>query len=202
MAGLATDTATAERPGDDRTLLDSDHRLVLRCLSGEEDAWDELYRDHHPSLLRAISCLLGADAANSQLHDELAARVWFALVRKDARVLRRYADQRHARLSTFLGGLARIEVLRYFRAEHRRRHYERMGGRQAVDRERIDEPQFNLMINEFSARLTAGEKAFFDSDLMAPVRQADERSHQDLSSSNVWQRRHRIRAKLQDYLRE
>ncbi|HBO46263.1 MAG TPA: hypothetical protein DD670_20525, partial [Planctomycetaceae bacterium] len=77
--------------------IDADGELVARCAAGEVGAWEELYDQCHVPLLRAIRCLLGQTVPDQNLIDELAARVWYALIDKDGKLLARFDKQRGAR---------------------------------------------------------------------------------------------------------
>ena len=97
--------------------------------------------------------------------DELAARVWYALVRHDGELLNRFDPARHTRLAGFLRGLARIEIMHYFRAEYGRRMQDSAcpcptGGGTAVS-----DWQVSAMIEDFAATLTAGEQEFLEEHL-------------------------------------
>ena len=64
-----------------------------------------------------------------QLTEEIAARVWFTLVRDAGRLLAKFDAARDCRFGVFLVGLARNEILQYVRHERRRVRRERIGGR-------------------------------------------------------------------------
>src|SRR5271165_2360258 len=108
-------------PGGD---VQHDRQLAERCLAGEVAAWEEFYGRFHGPLCAAVSGMLGPGGSDLSRVDEIAARVWYALVRNDGELLNRFDPARHARLGAFLRGLARIEVMQYFRAEYRRRAQE------------------------------------------------------------------------------
>jgi len=98
---------------------DADQALIDRCLDGEEKAWEQLYLQFHSRLVEAIKFLLGTEGQKVHLVDEIAARVWYALLRDDAKLLARFDVARNCRLDAFLMGIARMEILRYFRSERR-----------------------------------------------------------------------------------
>ena len=68
--------------------------LAKRCLSGEVAAWEELYAQCHEPLLVSIRIMLGPQSADATLVDEIAARVWYALVANDGELLSRYKPSR------------------------------------------------------------------------------------------------------------
>ena len=56
-------------------------------MAGDEQAWEQLYRQHHRRLLRTIKSLCGPETADVHLVEEIAARVWYALLRDDGQLL-------------------------------------------------------------------------------------------------------------------
>jgi DNA-directed RNA polymerase specialized sigma24 family protein len=174
-------------------------RLVERCLGGDERAWERLYRECHPPLLRAIKLLLGSEATDIHLADEMAARVWYALLREGGRLLASYDPERDSGLSAFLMGLARIEIMRHLRSERRRRSYEFIGGRRILAEGRVPDWQVAVMMDEFSATLTAQERRFMEKFLLEPPDAEPTPEQGELSADSIWQRRHRIRRKLKAF---
>ena len=63
--------------------LQADRKLVDRCLAGEVAAWEEFYAQCHDPLCTAIRIILGRSHGDANLVDEIAARVWYALVADD-----------------------------------------------------------------------------------------------------------------------
>jgi hypothetical protein len=172
-------------------------------LQGQNGAWEELYHRCHLRLAKTIESLLG-DGGDAGTVDEIAARVWFALVRDDFRLLATYDSERDVRLSTFLSGVARIEIMRFFRAERRRQVHESRGGRRLL-RLRRSAMNFDAVMQEFAATLTDAEKELLERDLSprsgseseeAPPEDAGDTS---LSRSAIYQRRHRLRGKLREF---
>ena len=121
-------------PGDigsierDRPLSEvkEDRALIDRCLAGDAGAWDELYGGTQPALWIAIGVLLGGGHTDPNLVDEIASRVWFAMIENDGRLLARFDPDKGARLITFLRIVARTEISRHFRRERRRQRRERI----------------------------------------------------------------------------
>ena len=85
----AAETENAVKAG-----LSADAALASRCLAGDVAAWEELYAQCHEPLLVSIRVMLGPQSADASLVDEIAARVWYALVAKDGELLARYKPSR------------------------------------------------------------------------------------------------------------
>jgi hypothetical protein len=71
-----------------------DRLLVDRCVAGEVAAWSSLYSHSHDSLLAGIRAFLGRGGQDANLIDEIAARVWYALVKDNFELLDKF-DVRH-----------------------------------------------------------------------------------------------------------
>ena len=176
--------------------VDADRRLAKRCVAGEVTAWEEMYGRFHESLCRAIRGMLGTGGSDLSRVDEIAARVWYALVRDDGELLNRFDPARHTRLAGFLRGLARIEIMQYYRAEFRRRAQEttcctdRASGETAASAWQV-----SAMIDDFASTLTPGEQEFLEEHLLNP----SEDGQQRWSDATIWQRCHRIRQKLKTF---
>jgi len=173
----------------------SDRLLAERCLAGEVAAWEELYGRFHRPLCAAISRMLGPGGSDLSRVDEIAARVWYALVRNDGELLNRFDPARHTRLGTFLRGLARIEIMQYFRAEYRRRAQEAAAACRESGGSADSDFHVAALIEDFVTTLTAGEQEFLEEHLLGPPG----RSGRELSQANFWQRCSRIRAKLKAF---
>ena len=182
--------------------VNGDRQIVDRCLAGDKQAWERLYRTYHPRLRRAIQLLLGAEASDVHVIDEIAARVWYALLQNDGRLLGTYDADRQSALDSFLMGLARIEILRYTRAERRRHQHEMRSGRRRLDEQRVSEWQLATMMDEFVSTLTPGQRDFMERFLTAPAGNKPDSPVEDLSGNCIRVRRHRIRRKLNDFLEE
>jgi DNA-directed RNA polymerase specialized sigma24 family protein len=182
--------------------VNGDGQIVDRCLAGDKQAWEGLYRECHPRLRKAIQLLLGAEAADVHIIDEIAARVWYALLRDDGRLLGTYDADRESTLDSFLMGLARIEILRYTRAERRRHQHEMLSGRRRLEEQRVSEWQLATMMDEFVSTLTPGQREFMDRFLTAPAEDEPDPALKELSGICVRVRRHRIRRKLNDFLED
>ncbi len=176
----------------------ADASLVKRCLKGEVAAWEELYHECHPPLLRSIEVMLGPQQRDVALVDELAARVWYALVADDGKLLARFDAKRNARLSTFIRAVAKDIVCRYQRSELRRHQREHEACR-TYRRSGITAPDdAALDLAEFQETLTAGEREFLDEQLNG--RCAEKNPARRRSPASIWQLTSRIRRKLRRFL--
>ena len=188
---LLPDTPLASStPGDD-------YRLAERCLAGEVAAWEELYGMCHEPLCLSIKFMLCATGRDPNLVDEMAARVWYALVAKDGALLARYSPKRGARLITFLQSLAKDQISRHFRSEHRRSQRERTAVRERHTSGGFESEYSASDLNEFLATLTPQEYRFCCEILLADENTGGKRSR---SKPNVWQLTHRVYQKLCGFL--
>ena len=192
------ETATTSTPGqgaaDDRALVD-------RCLAGDENAWELLYHHCHPALIKGVRYLLGNDNRDVNLVEEIAARVWYLLLKNDGELLGRFDPTRDCRLPAYLVGFARNEILQYHRAERRRRSHEATGGRLLLAGQRSSDLPVLAMIDEFAMTLNTREQEFLEEHLLSPPPEASGESEDSgLSKANIWQRRHRLRFKLKAFM--
>ncbi len=171
--------------------------LLARCLAGEAAAWKEFYDIHTPDFCRLVRYFLAQDRRNAETIDEIVARVWYALVRDDARLLRRCVQCQRECPRCFLAGVVRMEVRKYVRSEtDRARHGERFA--QCCPGCAASPPanrEVAALLNEFATTLNARELDFLESYLLS---QPD--AGGGLSDANVWQRRRRLRVKLTRFL--
>jgi hypothetical protein len=174
----------------------ADRALVDRCLLGDVVAWEDLYQQCHDPLCASIAALLGNGFHDPNLVDDIAARVWYALVKNDGDLLDRFDPCRDLRLGVFFRGLARVELMQYFRAEHRRVQRELKAGKQPRVTATLNEWQVGVLLREFKTTLTPGEKRFMDEYLLSLPPDENDPGPESLSDANIWQRRHRIREKL------
>lgn len=184
--------------------VNADRDLVQRCLDGIPGAWDDLYEHCHLRLIHAIRRMVGP-AVDLNVVDEIAARVWYTIVRSDFELLARFDTSRGCRLSTFLRGIARKEFAAYSRAERRRRMREFAVSQSAPHVASSGFPFSRSELAEFMNQLTRSERAFCDHWLLAPpvARQAQAgvvASGLAWSDANIRQLRHRIRRKLDRFL--
>ena len=209
VAAVPEGAQVGEQPPERSTGLRTDNRgafadaqMVQQCLAGDQQAWEQLYHRCHPRLMEAVRFLLGSDGRDGHLVEEIAARVWYCLLQDDARLLAQYDATRQCRLGVFLVGLARIEIMQHMRAERRRRSRELTGGRRWLKRARSSERQMAGMMAEFAATLTSQEREFLETFLLELPAADVEEDQEELSATSIWQRRHRIRFKLQEFLRD
>jgi DNA-directed RNA polymerase specialized sigma24 family protein len=188
---LTADQAPAAEPPCDKKALAADAKLAKRCVAGEVSAWEELYAQCHDPLCALIRGLLGSHA-DLNLVDEMAARVWYALVANDGELLARYSPKHGARLITFMRSLAKDEICRHFRTELRRRERELCALREKSPHQSNDLAQSVHAMSEFLAILTPRERGFCNAFLLADPSGAT----QACTPNNVWQLTHRIYHKL------
>jgi len=194
-------TGKAARPAPRANWRDvkADASLVKRCLKGEVAAWEELYQQCHPPLLRSIELMLAPPQQDdSELIDELGARVWYALVADDGKLLARFDAKRNARLSTFIRAVAKDIVCRYQRSEARRHRREHEACR-THRRSGVTQPdEAALDLAEFQETLTPGEREFLEDQLDG--RCARQKPPRQRSDTSIWQLTSRIRRKLRGFL--
>ncbi len=175
----------------------ADGLLAKRCLAGEVAAWEELYAQCHEPLLVCIRVLLGPQNADANLVDEIAARVWYALVANDGALLARYKTNRGARLITFMHARANSEIVRYIRSEVRQRKRELAALRERPQHQGQDSAEPTSILAEFFATLTPHEQGFCSEHLLG---EAPDVLGPTYSAPNFWQISHRIRRKLLRFL--
>jgi len=180
----------------------ADRLLVDRCLMCDVASWEEIYRQCHYPLRGSIKSLLGPGFHDPNLVDDIAARVWYALVKNDGELLDRFDPCRDLRLGVFFRGLARVELMQYFRAERRRLSREAEVGQKPRRSASPNEWQVGVLLEEFTATLTPGEQQFMDEYLLSLREEGEEAEGAELTAANIWQRRHRIRSKLVEFFRK
>jgi len=193
-----SDSADAEQRQSDLDRIEADAKLVKRCVAGEVAAWEEIYDQCHRPLMRSIQCILGAEHSDPNLVDELAARVWYALVADDGKLLARFDRNRGARLGTFLRCIAKDVASRYFRSEYRRRRRERAVGKQRPVKRRASRDADPAM-SELVDTLTPSEQEFLDQYLLND--DPTDGSSREYSSANAWKLASRIRQKIKEFFR-
>lgn len=174
-----------------------DRRLVDRCLTGETAAWSELYQCCHPKLMSAVRTLLGSAGQDFSLVDEVAARVWYALVKDGGELLSRFDQHRGCRLTTFVSSIAKREIKQLMRSEKRRMSRERKASRSEIQAEG---PLTSLTADfqeQFLDKLTRSERTYFECVLVPSVPAEDDPAY---SPDNRWQLQHRVRKKLEAFL--
>lgn len=170
--------------------------IIAKCLTGDGAAWQEFYSRYRKSLLDSIHKQLGVKASNTDLVEEIAARVWYSLVCRDYRRLRAYEKGR-AGFKTYLASLARQQVRLYYREKQRQRRREvpladsdnGCGGC-------ADWPPAATQ-EEFIATLSRREKQYFEQHLLGNAVETESAS---LSVANRWKLRQRVFDKLKAFL--
>jgi hypothetical protein len=173
-----------------------DGKLVQQCLAHQPDAWSRMYARFHAPLVASIRAFLGPAGRDPYLTEEVAARVWYALVRDDFWLLARFDVRRGCRLSTFLSLIAKAQARLLLRSERRRRLREL-----TVAKSEIEEPSDgrldSLSGEEFVATLSPAERTFLV-DVLVASSDCDARAR--YSNQNLWQLRRRVREKLLKFL--
>jgi hypothetical protein len=198
ICSSSVDEGGVRSPGGADSLAGAraDAQLAKRCLAGDVAAWEQLYAQCHEPLQLSIKIMLGQQSNDANLVDEIAARVWYALVANDGELLARYDFERGARLITFLRALAKDQSAQHFREEVRRRNRELSALRERQRHEKnLGQPGNSL--SEFLGTLTPHERVFCSDYLLAePSGPAKE----PCSATSVWQLSHRIYRKLLRFL--
>jgi DNA-directed RNA polymerase specialized sigma24 family protein len=185
--------------GDANSRAQADRQLIDRCLAGDEEAWQELFARRHPGLVHASRSFLG-HRGDGELAEEIAARVWFALLRDGGRTLARFTPARDRDLGAFLSGVARYEVLLHRRSERRRQFRETIAAQTAFFSRKGNSGDVTLLLREFMGTLLPDEAGFMRDILLASSEVKERGSKLSLSQTSVWQRRHRLRLKLLAFL--
>jgi len=176
--------------------------LIARCRAGEESAWSELYGQLHDPLRRTIRWSLGPGPAESALVEELAAHVWYVLWRDRRKILNRFDPARDGSLTTYLSGVARLEVMQQMRSRRRRKARELGRGIETLRRDNVSALEIGVLLNEFAATLSDREKQFLEDYLLSIPDRNGNGDRLRLSGVNVRQMRHRLRRKLVAFLDE
>ena len=179
-----------------RARLQADFELAQRCVQSDVAAWNEIYEVHHDRLCRSIRIMLGP-LADANLVDEIAARVWYALVADDGKLLSRYTPARNASLITFMRFVARDNIKRYVRSEMRRRQREAVALRQNSSSRENSHEAISDSIDNFLATLTPRDRKFCHEFLL----QLPEDGPIELrKSARIWQRTRRLYLKMIEFL--
>ncbi len=162
----SADKQSSRRGLDNADGILRDKALVERCLAGEVGAWEELYAQCHDQMIRSVEIMLGPRAGDVDLVDEMAARVWHALVADDGQLLSRYEIDRGARLITFMRALAKDTISRHFRSERRRLQREREVLLERANYHTADHCEPITSLTEFLDTLTQAERTFCGEHLL------------------------------------
>ena len=179
--------------------LAADYRLARRCAAGEVAAWEEMYAEYHDRLLVSIRAMLSGGSNDFELADEIAARVWYALVDNDGEVLLKYDPKRGASLMTFIRVLAKDLLHRHYRSEQRRHNRERIAldERPVSHSDELDHASSTL--DEFLATLSVAERDFYE-QCLAGSPSSGGSAELSYSQANIWQRTHRLYKRLLGFL--
>ena len=193
-SGWVEDPARGRSP----SAAEQDRELVDACLSGDIDAWEALYDQCHAKLLIAIRRQLGPGRQHDlELADEIAARVWYAVVDNGCGLLDRFDPSYGCRLTTYLSAIAKDVMSRLFRSEVRRHRRQAVALQGKTFAALPDVPPISLI--EFRTYLTPAEQQFYDNVLTSDTGAT---ALGDYSQSNAWQLTSRIRTKLRNRLQE
>jgi DNA-directed RNA polymerase specialized sigma24 family protein len=175
-----------------REAAQREYDLVQRVLTGDQHAWYLLFHDQQPRLIARVRQLLGPMHRHEDLAEEVAARVWCAVLADDGHLLRVY-DPKCGRLGTYLGRRAYFEMISLLRTSaNRSRHESGYRRRRTEAVEQLALPE-TLVWQEILPRLTDTERHFFHEYLLC-------RSSSPLPPLNIGQLRHDIRRKIVAYL--
>lgn len=170
-------------------------QLVADCLRGSDEAWERLYRGCQRSLLLSIKIMLGPEARDENLVDEISAQVWLWLLEDDRRLST--FDPRRGRLVTYLVALARDSLQRRLRSDRRREAREETAAVSESTAAGDWLASYESSLGEFLSVLTPREREFCEQYLLAAPHSAHTVTY---SSANVRQLRHRVLVKLQRHL--
>jgi hypothetical protein len=180
--------------------LGEDYELAQRCAAGEVAAWEELYSRYHAPLLSSIKALLQGHSDDFNLVDEIAARVWYALVDNDGELLLRYDPSRETRLITFMRAVAKDFLYRHFRSERRRLTREAVACRDKPAHHQAELDRAPVDLEDFLDTLSAGDKRFYDEYLLDNPSDDGHSRRQGLSPVNIWQKTHRLYKRMLRFL--
>jgi DNA-directed RNA polymerase specialized sigma24 family protein len=191
------DTKTSSKLGQGSSHAD-DVILVERCIRGEVSAWEEIYRKCHDPLCLTIRTRLGRFGNDPHLVDEIAARVWYAVVDDDGKKLTKYDARRGGGILTFLQMIARSEISRYFRTERRRLNRE-LASLLHKNKHDVGESA-TTSLSEFLTTLTPHERDFCGKYLRISGAENNRLASISCSTANIWQTTHRIYKKFLYYI--
>jgi DNA-directed RNA polymerase specialized sigma24 family protein len=177
-----------------REAAQREYDLVQRALTGDQHAWYLLFHEQQPRLIAKVRQLLGPLHRHDDLAEEVAARVWYAVLADDYHLLSVY-DPNRGRLGTFLGRRALLEMLTLLRSHaNRNRHESCYRNRRTEAVVQLSLPEA-LIWQEIMPQLTDTERHFFQQHLLS-------RSTSPLPSPTIGQLRYGIRRKIVAYLQD
>lgn len=189
----------AEAEAADDEALQADYDLAQRCAAGEVAAWEELYGQHHDRLVACIRRLLAGHSDDLSLVDEIAARVWYALVQNDGKLLLSYDPHRGARLGTFMRAIAKDMLRRHYRSERRRQDRELVAFRDKPHHHDAEIDSNSSVWDEFMETLSPRDREFCSERLMNNGNGSCA-SAADYSAANIWQKTSRLCKQLRRFL--
>jgi len=196
VSALSGAVLTSPRP-----VVEADRQLADRCLSGDADAWEQIYVQFHDGLLASIRLMFGPTKPDQNQVDEIAARVWYRIIADGGKRLKEFDTARDCRLSTYLAVLARSEAGEMFRSERRRRIREKVASRPNTDLGDTVSSWTEVELHEFLCGLTPRETEFLSSFLLTP-HMREEEMEQCYTDTNRWQLTSRVFRKLCEFLDE
>ena len=193
--------ALAKTDFDRAELLESNARLVQRCIAGEVLAWEEIYQKCHDPLCTAIRIRLGRLANDPHLVDEIAARTWYAVLDKDGARLKKYDSKRGAGILTFLKLIAYDEISRYFLSNQRRIKRELISHSHKRRAEVAGQSEsITSSLSEFLITLSPREQDFCNEYLLLAGDEEGVQVEVGYSPTNIRQLTHRIYKKFLTYI--
>jgi DNA-directed RNA polymerase specialized sigma24 family protein len=175
-------------------VFDPDVVLGRHALAGDAYAWSDLFRSHHPRLLRYIDRLLWARAGRAEDAEVVLARLWYALVADGGRRPGTF-DPARADPGSLLAAVARKQLARLSGAARRPGRALAPLPSGDIASPPADVVSERALREEFVGRLTEAERRFYRERLLgrpdacacAPGGEGEELLH-------------RIRAKFLHYL--
>ena len=140
---------------------------------------------------------MGTGGHDANLVDEIAARVWYALVKDDFELLNRFDIRHGCRLSTFLSIVAKNEARLLLRSEKRRKVRELAASKHETESSPTTDVALSLSDEEFVLTLSPAERIFYFEVL---IDRQGTGSSTKYSEQYRWQLRHRIRKKLERFI--
>lgn len=197
---VGVDVGRTEEPHVSTDALLADARLAKRCIAGEVAAWDDLYTGCQDRLVASIVALLGGRSDDPDFIDEIAAQVWYALVKNDGELLLRFDPARGARLVTFIQTVAKDILNRHRRSERRRLDREGTASRGKSKHYSAELDHANGTLTEFLESLAPRDRQFFTEHLLENPDEAPADESSTESPTSIWQRTRRLYKRLLGFL--
>jgi hypothetical protein len=197
---VGVEVGQTEEPHVSTDALLADARLAKRCIAGEVAAWDDLYAGCQDRLLASIVALLGGRSEDPNFVDEIAAQVWYALVKNDGELLLRYDPARGARLVTFIQTVAKDIWNRHRRSERRRLDREGTASCGKSKHYPAELDRANGTLTEFLESLAPRDRQFFQEHLLENPDEPPGDESSTESPTSIWQRTRRLYKRLLGFL--